>query len=42
MFHYSRLERLASDRDKHTSLVVPIVNYEENEVLLIRPQIWIS
>ncbi len=31
VFHSTRLERLS--RDKHSSLVCPIVNYEENEVL---------
>jgi hypothetical protein len=29
--HYIRLERLA--RDKHSSLLVPFISYEENKVL---------
>ncbi len=32
--HYTRLERLASD--KHSSLLGPLVSYKENEVVLIR------
>ncbi len=30
VLHYSRVERLA--RDKHSNLLAPFVNYEENEV----------
>jgi hypothetical protein len=31
VLHYTRLERLAGD--KHSSLLGPLVSYEENEVL---------
>jgi hypothetical protein len=34
MSHYTKLERLA--RDKDSSLLGPFVSYEENEVLGIR------
>ncbi len=33
--HYTRHERLAMDY--HSNLLVPFVGYEENKVLLIRP-----
>jgi hypothetical protein len=35
MLHYTRLERLASD--KYSSLLGPFVRYEENKVLRLWP-----
>ncbi len=34
MLHYTKLEKLA--KEKYSSLLVPFVSYEENEVLWLR------